>query len=48
MSILNLYSNATSYRGVKYDTHEVKKCSRKETTFQYRGGTYTKNVEVCK
>ncbi len=48
MSILNLYSNATAYRGVKYDTHETRKCSRKETTLKYRGETYTKNVEVCK
>ena len=48
MSILNLYNNDTSYRGVKYDTHETKSCSRREVTLEYRGKTYTKTVEVCK
>lgn len=48
MSILNLYNNNTSYRGVKYDNHEPKSCSRKEVTLEYRGHLYTKTVEVCK
>ena len=46
MSILNLYSNSTSYRGVKYDNHAPKNSSRKEVTLEYRGHLYTKTVEV--
>jgi len=46
MQILNLYSTNTSYRGVKYDTHTEHKHEVKEFTMNYRGGSYTKKVEV--
>jgi len=46
MQILNLYNTNTSYRGVKYDTHTEHKHEVKEFTMNYRGGSYTKKVEV--
>jgi len=46
MKLLNLYTNDTSYRGVKYDNHAEHKHEEREVTINYRGHTYTKKVEV--
>ncbi len=42
------YSSSTAYRGINYDIHASKgNCSDKAIKFNYRGQTYTKQVEVC-
>jgi len=46
MQLLNLYNTNTAYRGVKYDNHAEHKNETREVSFRYRGGTYTKKVEV--
>lgn len=46
--MLNLYSTHTAYRGVPYKTNEEHKHESKTMTMNYRGTSYTKQVEVEK
>ena len=42
------YSSSTAYRGIVTDLKASKgNCSDKAIKFNYRGQTYTKQVEVC-
>lgn len=48
MSILNLYSNKTSYRGISYDPHAKKETEVKTFVETYRGHKYEVTKEVVK
>ncbi|QIN97117.1 hypothetical protein [Synechococcus phage S-H34] len=43
--MLNLYSQITAYRGVRYDVNCEKSKSPKTITVTYRGISYTKEVK---
>ena len=36
-----------TYRGVPYDTKNVKSCTKDETVLTYRGTTFVKKIQNC-
>jgi len=48
MSLLNLYSNKTSYRGASYDPHAKKETVTRTFVETYRGIKHEETKEVAK
>jgi hypothetical protein len=48
MSLLNLYSNSISYRGVAYNPTEKKETETHTVLETYRGCKHEEKVEVAK
>ena len=48
MSLLNLYSNKTSYRGASYDPHANKETEVRTFVETYRGIKHEETKEVVK
>ena len=48
MSLLNLYSNKTSYRGTSYDPHAKKETVTRTFVETYRGIKHEEAKEVVK